>query len=121
MQFVSKQQTYEAARKLLLEWASRFQAPDLENLARNMEMDNDHSRDPKLYQSFLDTLMSDPLEPQDALDAASQFLENAVGVDGKPDGKKEVADMIHRARVTAQKPEDDPDFWNHWIGVLESV
>jgi hypothetical protein len=117
MQFVSKQQTYDAARKLLLEWAARFQSPALEDLARNMEMEGDHSRDPHLYQSFLDTLMSDPLEPQDALDAASQFLETNTGADGKP----EVADMIKRARVTAQKPEDDPEFWNHWISVLGSV
>jgi hypothetical protein len=117
MQFVSKQQTYEAARKLLLEWAARFQNPSLEDLARNMEMDGDHSRDPELYQRFLDTLMSDPLEPQDALDAASQFLQNAV----KADGKTDVITMIQRARTTAQKPEDDPDFWNHWISVLNSV
>jgi hypothetical protein len=117
MQFVSKQQTYEAARKLLLEWASQFQTPALEDLARDMQMDGDHSRDPQLYQRFLDTLMSDPLEPQDALDAASQFLENNAA----PDGKPEVAGMIKRARVTAQKPEDDPDFWNHWISILETV
>jgi hypothetical protein len=81
-----------------------------------MEMDGDHSRDPQLYQRFLDTLMSDPLEPQDALDAASEFLENNAG-----DGTSEVAEMIKRARVTAQKPEDDPEFWNHWISVLGSV
>lgn len=117
MQFVSKQQTYDAARKLTLEWAARFQSPQLEDLARKMEMDGDHSREPELYQHFLDTLMSDPLEPQDALDAASQFLQENLTADGKP----EVADMINRARVTAQKPEDDPDFWNHWISVLNSV
>jgi hypothetical protein len=117
MEFVSKQQTYEATRKLLLEWASRFQDSRLEDLARKMEMDGDRSRDPDLYRRFLDTLMSDPLEPQDALDAASQFLQENVSADGKPD----VARMIERARATAQNPENDPDFWNHWIGVLQSV
>lgn len=117
MEFVSKQQTYEATRKLLLEWASRFQDRNLEDLARNMEMDGDRSREPELYQRFLDTLMSDPLEPQDALDAASQFIEENV----TPDGKPELADMIRRTRATAQNPEDDPNLWNHWISVLESV
>lgn len=117
MQFVSKQQTYEATRKLLLEWGARYQSVALEDLARNMGMDGDRSRDPILYQRFLDTLMSDPLEPQDALDAASQFLQENV----RADGQGEVAQQIQRALATAQKPEDDPDFWNAWIGVLESV
>lgn len=117
MEFVSKQQTYEAARKLLLEWAAGYQDTRLEDLARKMEMEGDRSRDPELYQHFLDTLMSDPLEPQDALDAASQFLAENVSSDGKP----EVAKEIRRARSTAQNPEDDTEFWNHWIGILESV
>ncbi len=117
MEFVSKQQTYDATRKLLLEWAAQFQEPRLENLARAMEMEGDRSRDPELYQRFLDTLMSDPLAPQDALDAASQFLAENVGANGKQD----LSQMIQRARTTAQRPEDDPDFWNHWIGVLASV
>ncbi len=117
MQFVSKQQTYEATRKLLLEWAAHYHSPALEDLARNMEMDGDRSRDPELYKRFLDTLMSDPLEPQDALDAASQFLQENLSADGQP----EVAKQIQRARAAAQKPEDDADFWNHWITILNSV
>jgi hypothetical protein len=117
MQFVSKQHTYEATRKLLIDWAARYNDASLEELARNMQMDGDHSVVPQLYQNFLDTLKSDPLEPQDALDATAQFLEQNVPADGNP----EVSRMIGAARATAERPEDDTAFWNQWIALLESV
>jgi hypothetical protein len=117
MQFVSKQQTYEATRKLLINWAARYNDSSLEELARNMQMEGDRSVVPELYQKFLDTLKSDPLEPQDALDAAAQFLEQNVPADGNA----EVTRGIHAARATAERPEDDAAFWNEWIALLESV
>lgn len=117
MQFVSKQQTYEATRKLLIDWASRYGDASAEKLARDMQMDGDHSVVPELYQKFLDTLMSDPLEPQDALDAAAQFLEQNVPADANP----EVTRMIAAARAAAERPEDDTAFWNRWIALLETV
>jgi hypothetical protein len=118
MEFVSKQQTYEATRKLLLENAARLSDTNLEDIARNMQMDGDHSRLPALYQRFLDTITADPLEPQDALAAAAEFMEKNVDAQGKP----QVADMIQAAKVTADDPEKgDTAFWNHWIELLASV
>jgi hypothetical protein len=111
MEFVSKQQTYEATRKLLLENGQ-------EELARNMQMDGDHSRLPALYQRFLDTLTADPLEPQDALAAAAEFMQKNVTVDGDT----KLSGLIRAAKVTADDPEKgDVSLWNHWIALLESV
>ncbi|HKU68822.1 MAG TPA: hypothetical protein VJP85_13685 [Candidatus Baltobacteraceae bacterium] len=118
MEFVSKQQTYEATRKLLLESATRLHDSSMEDVARNMQMDGDHSRMPALYQRFLDTITADPLEPQDALAAAAEFMEKNVDAQGKP----QVAEMIRAAKVTADDPEKgDAAFWNHWMELLESV
>jgi hypothetical protein len=118
MDFVSKQQTYEATRKLLIENAARLGDSNMEEIARNMQMDGDHSRLPALYQRFLDTLRSDPLEPHTALSAAAEFMEKNVDAEGKP----QVADLIHAAKSTADDPENgDRDLWNHWIELLASV
>lgn len=117
MEFVSKQQTYEATRKLLLEWAAKYRDGSLETLARDMQMDGDHSQRPELYKKFLDGLTADPLEPQDALDAASQFLEEHAG----SNGNAEVAGLVRASRTTAEDPQADADFWNHWIALLDSV
>ena len=118
MEFVSKQQTYEATRKLLLENAARLGDANMEDIARNMQMDGDHSRLPALYQRFLDTITADPLEPQDALAAAAEFMEKNVDAQGKP----EVAELIRAAKVTADDPEKgDLNLWNHWIELLASV
>lgn len=117
MEFVSKQQTYDATRKLVLEWAAQFQDVKLERLGRDMQMDGDHSQNPELYKKFLDGLTADPLEPQDALDAAAQFFEENVPADGNT----QVAELVRTSRATAEKPEDNVAFWNHWIEVLDSV
>lgn len=117
MEFVSKQQTYDATRKLVLEWAAQFQDVKLERLGRDMQMDGDHSQNPELYKKFLDGLTADPLEPQDALDAAAQFFEENVPADGNT----RVAELVRTSRATAEKPEDNVAFWNHWIEVLDSV
>lgn len=118
MEFVSKQQTYEATRKLLLENAARFADGNMEEIARNMQMDGDHSRLPALYQRFLDAITADPLEPQDALAAAAEFMENNVDATGKP----QVADLVYAAKVTADDPEKgDTALWNRWIELLSSV
>ncbi len=118
MDFVSKQQTYEALRKLLIESAARLGDPSLEDLARNMQMEGDHSRVPELYQRFLDTLRSDPLEPQTAFDTAALFMEENIDATGKP----EVARLIESAKVTAADAEKgDRNLWNHWIELLQSV
>lgn len=118
MDFVSKDQTYEATRKLLLEQAAALGEPRLEQLARDMQMDGDHSRVPELYQRFLDTLRSDPLEPHTALDAAAQFLSENVRVNGNPN----VEHLIQAARETAEDPETgDRALWNHWVELLGSV
>lgn len=118
MEFVSKQQTYEATRKLLLESAASLQDPNMEDIARNMQMDGDRSRLPALYERFLDTLTADPLEPQDALAAAAEFMEKNVDAKGKPD----TARLIEAAKVTADDPEKgDVSLWNRWIALLESV
>jgi hypothetical protein len=118
MEFVSKQQTYEATRKLLLENAARLGDTNTEDVARNMQMDGDHSRLPALYQRFLDTITADPLEPQDALAAAAEFMEKNVDSEGKP----QLADLIRAAKVTADDPEKgDTGLWNHWIELLASV
>ena len=118
MEFVSKQQTYEATRKLLLESAVRWQDPRVEDVARSMTMDGDHSRRPELYQAFLDTITADPLSPQDALAAAAEFIEKNVDVRGKADAVR----MIDAAKVTADDPaKGDPALWNHWVELLASV
>ena len=118
MEFVSKQQTYEATRKLLLENAARLGDTNMEDIARNMQMDGDHSRLPALYQRFLDTITADPLEPQDALAAAAEFMEKNVDAQGKP----QVAQLVGAAKATADDPEKgDTSLWNHWIELLESV
>ncbi len=117
MEFVSKQQTYEAIRKLLLENAAGAGDSNLENIARNMQMDGDHSQEPELYQRFLDTLRSDPLSPQNALDAAGQFLDENVG-----SSKPHINALIESVKATAQNPETgDLALWNHWIELLASV
>ena len=118
MEFVSKQQTYEAIRKLLLENAARTGDARLEDVARNMAMDGDRSRAPELYEHFLDALRSDPLSPQNALDAAAQFMDENVD----STGRAETAELIRAAKTTAQDPEKgDLALWNHWIELLESV
>jgi hypothetical protein len=117
MEFVSKQQTYEATRKLLLENAAHLNDPNMEEIAREMQMEGNHSRMPALYQRFLDTLTADPLEPQDALAAAAEFLEKNVDTDGRP----KTARLIQSAKVAAENPEDDATFWNRWIELLDSV
>lgn len=118
MDFVSKDQTYEATRKLLLEQAAALNAPQLERLARDMQMDGNHSRVPELYQRFLDGLRSDPLGPQTALEAAAQFLDENV----TPDGNQRLATLIEAAKNTADDPEKgDVDLWNHWVDLLASV
>lgn len=118
MEFVSKQQTYEATRKLLLENAARLGDVNVEDLARNMQMNGAQSRMPALYDRFLDTITADPLEPQDALAAAAEFMEKNVEADGKP----QVAELIAAAKVTAEDPEKgDLALWNHWIELLASV
>jgi hypothetical protein len=118
MEFVSKQQTYEATRKLILEEASRLGDANMEDLARNMQMDGNQSRMPALYERFLDTLTADPLEPQDALASAAEFMENNVDAQGKPEAER----LIHAAKATAEDPEKgDVELWNHWIELLESV
>lgn len=117
MEFVSKQQTYDATRKLVLEWAAQFQDAKLESLAREMQMDGDHSQNPELYKNFLNGLTADPLEPQDALDAAAQFFEKNV----QAGGNAQVAQLVRTSRATAENPEDNSAFWNHWIEILDSV
>lgn len=117
MDFVSKDQTYEAIRKLLLEQAASLGDSRLEQLARDMQMDGNHSRVPQMYQRFLDALRSDPLEPQTALEAAAQFLEENVPAD-----KPELAGLIASAKETADDPEKgDRVLWNHWNELLASV
>lgn len=118
MEFVSKDQTYEALRKLILENAARLGDKRLEDLARNMQREGDHSRDPELYKRFLDGLRSDPLEPQTALEAAAQFLEENVD----PAGNADVARLLEQTKLTAEDPErGNLGLWNRWIGLLESV
>lgn len=118
MEFVSKQQTYEATRKLLLETSAHTGDANMEDVARNMQMDGDHSRLPALYQRFLDTITADPLEPQDALAAAAEFMEKNVDAQGKP----QVAQLVLSAKTTAEDPEKgDTALWNHWIELLASV
>ena len=118
MEFVSKQQAYEATRKLLIENAARWQDRRLEAVARNMAMDGDRSRDPDLYQRFLDEITADPLSPQDALDAAAEFMQNTVGFDGKP----EAAQLLDSAKITAEDPaKGDPALWSHWLELLSRV
>lgn len=118
MDFVSKQQTYEATRKLLLENAAHLGDTNMEDIARNMQMEGDHSRLPALYQRFLDAVTADPLEPQDALAAAAEFMEKNVDAQGKP----RVEQLVHAAKVTAEDPEKgDAGLWNHWIELLAAV
>lgn len=118
MEFISKNQTYEALRKLILENAAHLGDERLEELARNMQMDGDHSRDPDLYKDFLSALRSDPLEPQTALEAAAQFLTEHVD----PAGSPELAHFNERTQITAEDPEKgDLALWNHWIELLASV
>lgn len=117
MEFVSKDQAYEATRKLLLERAANWQNPRLEDVARNMSMDGDHSRDPKMYQRFLDEITADPLSPQDALDAAAEFMQNTV----QPDGPQ-AQELIQSAKATAGDPaKGDAALWSRWLTLLESV
>lgn len=90
----------------------------MEDIARNMQMDGDHSRLPALYQRFLDTITAGPLEPQDALAAAAEFIEKNVDAQGKP----QVAELIRTTKTTAEDPENgDVALWNHWIELLASV
>lgn len=112
MNFVSKQQAYEGLRKLLLEEAARTGDVRLEDMARNMQMDGDHSAQPELYQRYLDEIKSDPLSPQNALAAAADFLERNLPQDGA---------LAVEARQAAGDPESQPQFWNRWIGLLASV
>lgn len=116
MEFVSKQQAYEGLRKLLLETAARSGDLKLEDIARNMQMRGDHSMQPELYQRYLDGIKSDPLSPQNALAAAADFLERNVA-----DGKPESRELAREARAAAGDPQSEPDFWHHWIELLDSV
>jgi hypothetical protein len=111
MEFVSKQQAYEGLRKLMLTEAAQTGNARLEDLARNMQMQGDHSAHPELYQRYLDTIKSDPLSPQNALAAGADFLETNF-----PDGS-----LARDARAAAGDPESEPAFWNRWIGILESI
>ena len=112
MEFVSKQQAYEGLRKLMLQDAASSGNVRLEDMARNMAMQGDHSAQPDLYQRYLDTIKSDPLSPQNALAAAAEFLETNAPRDGS---------LARDARAAADNPESQPEFWNRWIGILESV
>lgn len=112
MEFVSKQQAYEGLRKLMLQEAASSGDVRLEDMARNMQMRGDHSMQPELYQRFLDQIKSDPLSPQNALAAAADFLEATVSGDGA---------LASTARAAAGSPESQPDFWNRWLGILESI
>lgn len=117
MEFVSKDQAYEATRKLLLDSAANWQSPRLEDVARQMSMNGDRSRDPLMYQRFLDEITADPLSPQDALDAAAEFLQNTV----QPDGAQ-AQELIQSAKATAGDPEKgDSALWSRWLSLLESV
>ena len=115
MEFVSKQQAYDAVQKLVLQSASGDDA--LADVAVRMEMADGRSRDPLLYQGFLDTITADPLSPQDALCAAVEFMEEKAAVGASPSGQTLLAD----AKAAAQDPEDAPVFWNRWIALLASV
>lgn len=119
MEFVSKQQAYEALRKLILEEAAHRNRPDLEEIGRNMAMgENGSSRDPALRDAFLDQIDADPLEPPDALAAAARFLEENV----PPKGDADLAELIRAAHTTGDDPEKgDVALWNRWIGLLASV
>ncbi len=118
MEFVSKQQTYEALRKLLLENSARTGQDHLQSLAREMQMDGDHSQNPEHYQRFLDTITADPLEPQDALAAAAEFMEKSLDSRSSP----ELQRLVASAKQTSDDPEKgDVALWNHWIELLESV
>lgn len=118
MEFVSKQQTYEALRKLLIHASSELGDPQMEEIAREMEMTgHQSSRLPALYHRFLDTLTADPLEPQDALAAAAEFMEKNIDADAKP----QTQSFIATAKATADDPESSVPFWNRWIAVLDSV
>lgn len=116
MEFVSKQQAYEGLRKLLLETAAQSGDVKLEDIARNMQMRGDHSMQPELYQRYLDSIKSDPLSPQTALAAAADFLERNI-----TDGKPQTRELMREARAAAGDPESEPDFWNHWIELLDSL
>jgi hypothetical protein len=118
MEFVSKQQTYEALRKLMIHAAAEMNDPQMEEVAREMEMtEHQSSRMPALYHRFLDTLTADPLEPQDALAAAAEFLEKNVDAAGKPQTQA----FIRMAKSTADDPQSGVPFWNRWIELLQSV
>ncbi|MBV8116967.1 MAG: hypothetical protein JOZ01_03260 [Candidatus Eremiobacteraeota bacterium] len=115
MEFVSKKQAYDAVQKLLLQ--SSAHDPALADLAQRMEMSDGKSRDPKLYQGFLDTITADPLSPRDALCAAAEFMEDKAGLSDSQSGPSLIAD----AKAAAHAPEDAPAFWNRWIALLASV
>ncbi len=117
MEFVSKAQTYEALRKLLLTSSAQLHDPAMDELARRMEMESGKSRAPELYQSFLDTITADPLEPQDALAAAAEFMERHLGESSNGSTR----DLIADAKAGAERPEDVPAFWSRWIELLASV
>jgi hypothetical protein len=117
MEFVSKKQTYEATRKLLLENAARLNDPNMEQIARDMQMDGNHSRVPELYHSFSRYVHRDPLEPRDALAVAAKFMEKNVDLQGHP----ETARFIEYAKIAADNPELDTEFWNRWIELLASI
>jgi hypothetical protein len=118
MEFVSKNQAYEATRKLLLEQAARTGDTNMEDVARNMQMDGDSSRLPALYQRYLDTITADPLSPQDALAASAEFMEKNVDTQNNA----QMSDLIRSAKVLGDDPEKgDSALWNHWIELLASV
>ena len=117
MEFVSKAQTYDALRKLMLTSAPELHDSKMEELARGMEMQGDKSRDPELYQTFLDTIDADPLEPQDALAAAARFLERHLA----QSANEKTQNLIADAKSGAERPEDAPAFWNRWMDLLSSV
>ena len=117
MEFVSKAQTYDALRKLMLTSAPQAHDRKMEELAHGMEMQGDKSRDPELYQSFLDTIDADPLAPKDALAAAARFLERHLAE--SPNEKTQ--NLIADAKSGSERPEDAPAFWSRWIDLLASV
>lgn len=119
MEFVSKDQTYEATRKFLTQWGAHLHDGAMEEVARKMARDNGDgpSAEPELYHTFLDGLMSDPLAPKDALSATAEFLEKTFA----EDPKQETQQLIEAVKATADDPRSDLNLWNEWIKLLESV
>jgi hypothetical protein len=110
MEFVSKQQAYDATQKLALEYG-------LDGLARGMSMDGDRSVEPELYKEYLDEITADPLSPQDAMAATAAFMEKHTR-----SGDGSSRDLVRQAKILGEDPEKgNPALWNRWIELLSSV